>query len=102
MEIKFIYSNALLSKIQIGLRVLKIIKRCSITNKPQAAALGTILLRNEVVVRELDKVASCVLLIICRTCLSKSGFRKKREKTRVSTNGTYLRDKTSCARWWAV
>ena len=47
---------------------------------PQAAALGTILLRNEVVVRELDKVATCVLLIICRTCLSKSGFRKKREK----------------------
>jgi hypothetical protein len=107
MEIKFIYSNALLSKIQmtlkretypistsyieianslgtdkiqIGLRVLKITKRGSITNKPQAATLGTILLRNEVVVRELDKVASCILLIICRTCLSKSGFRKKRGK----------------------
>lgn len=37
----------------MGLRVLKITKRDSITNKPQAAALGTILLRNEVVVRDL-------------------------------------------------
>ena len=71
--------------------------------------LGASLLRNEVVVRELNEEATSELLIICRTCRSRAkgcrqkGRRDKRERNaRVSTKGTYLRDKTGCARRWAV
>ena len=41
------------------------------------------LLRNEVVIRELNEVAICELLIICRTCRSRAkGCRQKGEETK--------------------
>ena len=95
-------------KNQIGLRVQKINIRVH-NQQATGCCLGASLLRNEVVVRELNEVATSELLIICRTCRSrakgchqKGEKRQKRKKARVSTKGTYLRDKTGCARRWAV
>ena len=72
-------------KNQIGLRVQKINIRVH-NQQATGCCLGASLLRNEVVVRELNEVATCVLLIICRTCRSRAkgcrqkGRRQKRKK----------------------
>ena len=95
-------------KNQIGLRVQKINIRVH-NQQATGCCLGASLLRNEVVVHELKEEATSELLIICRTCRSwamgcrQKGRRDKRKrKARVSTKGTYLRDKTGYARRWAV
>ena len=85
----------------MGLRVQKINIRVH-NQQATCCCLGAILLRNEVIVRELNEEATSELLIICRTCCRKAGSGKRERKTRVNTEGTYLRDNTGCARRWAV
>ena len=95
-------------KNQIGLRVQKINIRVH-NQQATGCCLGASLLRNEVVVHELNEVATNELHIICRTCRSrakgcrqKGEERQKQRQARVSTKGTYLQDKTGCARRWAI
>ena len=69
-------------KNQIGLRVQKI--NIWVHNQQATGCcLGASLLLNEVVVRELNEVATSELLIICRTCRSRAkGCRQKGEETK--------------------
>ena len=74
-------------KNQIGLRVQKINIR---VHNQQAAGccLGASLLRNEVVVLELNEVATSELLIICRTSRSwATGCRQKGEERQKKKKG---------------
>ena len=62
-----------------GLRVHK--KTDGVHNQhATGCCLGAILLLDEVVVRELNEVATCVLLIIYRTCCRTAGSGKEKEK----------------------
>ena len=58
-------------KNQIGLRVQKINIRVH-NQQATGCCLGASLLRNEVVVRELNEEATSELLNICRTCRSRA------------------------------
>ena len=74
-------------KNQIGLRVQKINIRVH-NQQATGCCLGASLLRNEVVVRELNEVATSELLIICRTCRSRAtGCRQKGEERQKKKKG---------------
>ena len=74
-------------KNQIGLRVQKINIRVH-NQQATGCCLGASLLRNEVVVRELNEEATNELLIICRTCRSRAtGCRQKGEERQKKKKG---------------
>ena len=91
-------------KNQIGLRVQKINIRVH-NQQATGCCLGAHSLRDEVVVRELNEASDHLLPYLSKSgqgLPTKGGGDKKQRKARVSTKGTYLRDKTGCARRWAV